>query len=180
MEPFFRCFWVKRMASEKRNYKQLIETTVEMAIKVGVIEIVEKIYLGLKDENESYRKMVMEGITHILETPNGSEIGYAAETFRNELMDCVLAAFHEQTTDDNIILNGFGAVVSALGLRAKPYFVQIVGTIHWRLNHKSIRIRQQAADLVTKIAHSMKVCGEEARLGRLGLNLNECLREEYP
>lgn len=40
LEPFFRCFWVKRMASEKRNYKQLIETTVEVAVKVGVIEIV--------------------------------------------------------------------------------------------------------------------------------------------
>ncbi len=39
------------MASEKRNYKQLIETTVEIASKVGVIEIVSKIYLGLKDEN---------------------------------------------------------------------------------------------------------------------------------
>ena len=39
------------MAAEKRNYKQLIETTVEIAVKVGVIEIVEKIYLGLKDEN---------------------------------------------------------------------------------------------------------------------------------
>jgi splicing factor 3B subunit 1 len=39
------------MASEKRNYKQLIETTVEIATRVGVIEIVEKLYLGLKDEN---------------------------------------------------------------------------------------------------------------------------------
>jgi len=39
------------MASEKRNYKQLIETIVEIASKVGVIEIVSKIYLGLKDEN---------------------------------------------------------------------------------------------------------------------------------
>lgn len=92
-------------------------------------------------------------------------------------MDCLLTAFHEQTTDDAIILNGFAAVINAYGLRAKPYFVQIVGTIHWRLNNKSIRIRQQAADLVAKIAHSMKICGEEARLGRLGLNLNECLRE---
>ena len=83
LDPFFRCFWVKRMASEKRNYKQLIETTVEIAVKVGVIEIVEKIYLGLKDENESYRKMVMEGLTKILDTPNGSELGYATETTRN-------------------------------------------------------------------------------------------------
>jgi splicing factor 3B subunit 1 len=147
------------MASEKRNYKQLIETTVEIATRVGVIEIVEKLYLGLKDENESYRKMVMEGITKILETEHGTEIGYAEENFRNELIDCVLAAFHEQTTDDSTILDGFGAVVNALGLRAKPYFVQIVGTIHWRLNHKNIRIRQQAADLVSKIAKSMRICG---------------------
>lgn len=83
LEPYFRSFWVRRMASEKRNYKQLIETTVEIASKVGVIELVSKIYLGLKDENESYRKMVMEGITKIVETENGSEIGYAEENFRN-------------------------------------------------------------------------------------------------
>jgi splicing factor 3B subunit 1 len=50
------------MAVEKRNYKQLIETTVELASKVGIIETIEKIYLGLKDENEAFRKMVMEGI----------------------------------------------------------------------------------------------------------------------
>lgn len=24
LDSFFRCFWVRRMASEKRNYKQLI------------------------------------------------------------------------------------------------------------------------------------------------------------
>ena len=95
-------------------------------------------------------------------------------------MDATLTAFHEQSTDEAVILNGFGAIVNSLGLRAKPYFVQIVGTINWRLNHKSIRIRQQAADLVSKIANCMKICGEETRLGRLGLNLNECLREEYP
>lgn len=72
LEQYFKCFWVRRMASEKRNYKQLIETTVEIAKRVGPIEIVEKLYLGLKDENESYRKMVMEGITKIVETEHGS------------------------------------------------------------------------------------------------------------
>jgi splicing factor 3B subunit 1 len=39
------------MALEKRNYKQLIETTVEIARKVGVTEIIERIYLNLKDKN---------------------------------------------------------------------------------------------------------------------------------
>lgn len=50
--------------------------------------------------------------------------------------------------------------MNSLGIRAKPYFAQIIGTIQWRLTSKSIRIRQQAADLVTKIAHCMKICGE--------------------
>ena len=49
LEPFLRCFWVKRMAADKRNSKQVIETTVEIATKVGVTELIEKIYHGLKD-----------------------------------------------------------------------------------------------------------------------------------
>ena len=61
---------------------------------MGVIEIVEKIYKGLKDENEAFRKMVMEGIEKIVITDSGSDISHAPESFRNELMDCVLTAFH--------------------------------------------------------------------------------------
>lgn len=71
------------MAIEKRNYKQLIETTVELGKKVGVIEIVERIYKGLKDENEAFRQMVMEGIDKIVSTENGSDISHAPEQFRN-------------------------------------------------------------------------------------------------
>ena len=31
---FFKHFWVRRMALDRRNYKQLVETTVELANKV--------------------------------------------------------------------------------------------------------------------------------------------------
>lgn len=46
------------------------------------------------------------------------------------------------------MLDGFGTVCSGLGRRAKPYLPQICGTILWRLNNKSAKIRQQATDLV--------------------------------
>lgn len=49
LDDYFRCFWTRRMAAEKINYKQLIETTTEIGIKVGVTEIVQRIHLGLKD-----------------------------------------------------------------------------------------------------------------------------------
>lgn len=65
-----------------------------------------------------------------------------------------------QVTDDaNVMLNGFGTVVNALGKRAKPYLSQICGTIKWRLNNKAAKIRQQAADLIARIAPVMKVTG---------------------
>lgn len=61
------------------------------------------------------------------------------------------------------MLNGFGTVVNALGKRVKPYLPQICGTVLWRLNNKSAKVRQQAADLISRTAVVMKTC-QEVRL----------------
>jgi len=66
-------------------------------------------------------------------------------------------------------LNGFGTIINSLGMRAKPYFAQICAYIVHRLANKSARVRQQAADLVSRIALSMMRCGEEQKLGKLGV-----------
>lgn len=34
LPEFFRCFWQRRMALDRRNYRALVETTVELASKV--------------------------------------------------------------------------------------------------------------------------------------------------
>jgi splicing factor 3B subunit 1 len=48
LPDFFKSFWVRRMALDRRNYKQVVETTVELAQKAGVAEIVGKIVNELK------------------------------------------------------------------------------------------------------------------------------------
>ena len=58
------------------------------------------------------------------------------------------------------MLNGFGTIVNTLSKRVKPYLPQICGTILWRLNNKSAKVRQQAADLISRIAVVMKTCQE--------------------
>lgn len=58
------------------------------------------------------------------------------------------------------MLNGFGTIVNQLGKRVRPYLPQICGTILWRLNNKSAKVRQQAADLISRIAVVMKTCQE--------------------
>ncbi len=49
---FFANFWVRRNALDKKNYKQLIDTTAEIALKVGGAEIIKILEPELKDENE--------------------------------------------------------------------------------------------------------------------------------
>ena len=52
LPEYFRNFWVRRMALDRRNYQQVVETTVELANRVGVAEITSRIVNDLKDESE--------------------------------------------------------------------------------------------------------------------------------
>ncbi|KAJ9125862.1 hypothetical protein QFC24_002646 [Naganishia onofrii] len=174
---FFRAFWVRRMALDKRSSKQLVETTVELARKAGVADIVGRIVNDLKDDSENMRKMTMETITRVIEASGAADID---ERLEIQLIDGIIYAFSEQTLEDNVMLDGFGAVVNALGIRAKPYLTQIVSTILWRFTNKSAKVRMQAADLATRLAVVIKNCGEDALLSKLGVVLFEHLGEEYP
>ncbi|KAG7005881.1 hypothetical protein G7Y79_00017g042630 [Physcia stellaris] len=177
LSEFFKSFWVRRMAMDKRNYRQVVETTVDLGQKVGVGEIVERVVNNLKDESEAYRKMTLETVEKVIASLGAADIG---ERLEERLIDGVLHSFQEQSVEDIVMLNGFGTVVNALGTRCKPYLPQIVSTILWRLNNKSATVRQQAADLISRIAMVMKQCGEDALMGKLGVVLYEYLGEEYP
>ncbi len=177
LSEFFKSFWVRRMALDKRNYRQVVETTVDIGQKVGVSEILERIVNNLKDESEAYRKMTVETVEKVIASLGAADIG---ERLEERLVDGILHAFQEQSVEDLVMLNGFGTVVNALGTRCKQYLPQIVSTILWRLNNKSATVRQQAADLVSRIALVMKQCGEDQLMGRLGTVLYEYLGEEYP
>merc|ERR1712136_223062 len=174
---FFKSFWNHRMALDRRSYRQLVDTTVEIANRVGAAEIVGRVVDDLKDENEQYRKMVMESIEKIMGNLGAADIDSRLE---EQLIDGILYAFQEQTTEDVVMLNGFGTIVNSLAKRVKPYLPQICGTILWRLNNKSAKVRQQAADLISRIAVVMKTCQEEKLMGHFGVVLYEYLGEEYP
>lgn len=177
LPDFFRAFWIRRMALDRRNYRQVVETTVELSLKVGVTEIVERIVGGLKDESEAFRKMTMETIEKVVASLGAADI---SEKLEERLIDGVLFAFQEQSVEDIVMLNGFGTVVNALGSRTKPYLPQISSTVLWRLNNKNANVRKQSADVVSRIATVMKQCDEEQMLQKLGVVLYEYLGEEYP
>ena len=82
LPEFFRNFWVRRMALDRRNYKQVVETTVELANKVGAAEIVARVCDDLKDESEPYRRMVMETIEHVVQDLGAADIDERLEESR--------------------------------------------------------------------------------------------------
>ncbi len=189
LPEFFRNFWIRRMALDRRNHNQVIETTVELANKVGCSDIISRIVDDLKDDSEPYRRMVMETVQQVLENLGSSDID---ERLEERLIDGILYAFQEQAVDASmtgsnafgkegqVMLDGFGTVVNALGERCKPYLKQIAGTIKWRLNNKAPSVRMQAADLIGRIAIVMKACSEDQLMGHMGVVLYEYLGEEYP
>ena len=70
------------MAMDRRNYRQLVDTTVKIDNKVGVAVIVGRIVEDLKDESEPYRRMVMETIEKVVAKLGVSDIdGRLEESF---------------------------------------------------------------------------------------------------
>jgi splicing factor 3B subunit 1 len=80
---------------------QLVDTTVEIANKVGTSEIISRVVDDLKDENEQYRKMVMETIEKIMGNLGAADIDSRLE---EQLIDGILYAFQEQTTEVNPVV----------------------------------------------------------------------------
>ena len=177
LDDYFDSFWVRRMASDRRNYREVLETTVEIANKVGVGEIAWRLVDNLKDDNEQFRRMSVDTLEKIMSNLGVADVD---ERLEERLIDGMMFSFQEQTTDDKIMLNGFGTLLAALGTRTKPYFPQIVSMILWRLNNKDPLVRQQSADLISRVALVMKACEEDELMGKLGIVLYEYLGEEYP
>lgn len=65
-------------------------------MQVGASEIINRIVDDLKDDNEQYRKMVMESIEKILANLGAADIDSKLE---EALIDGILYAFQEQTTE---------------------------------------------------------------------------------
>lgn len=65
---------------------QLVDTTVEIANKVGAAEITSRVVEDLKDENEQYRKMVMDCIEKVGVASGG--VVSEAVVYQGQLLSC--------------------------------------------------------------------------------------------
>ncbi|KAK8826053.1 hypothetical protein WA556_003782 [Blastocystis sp. ATCC 50177/Nand II] len=178
MPEFFRNMWTRRTAGNRYTAKILVETTNEIAQRVGAQEVIQRLVPCMKDENEWFRYMVLNSIRDVIGLLGTSDLDTRLE---EQLIDGLLFAFQEQAGEDaSAVVNCFGTVLKMLGVRAKPYMSEITDKIKWRLGGRNANVRMQAADLIARIAPSLKQCGEENALKNMGKVLYEYLGEEYP
>lgn len=182
IEPFLKCFWNRRTASDSRQLgKLVIDATSKLATQFEFLDVLELIVIYSKDENENLRRMSLEAINKMLLSGKDNLIGLDSQ-LETRLIDGILFAFQEQTIPSKVYLSAFGTIVSTLGIRVRPHINSIISTILYRLKNKSPEIRQQSSDLIVKIAPIIKVCSEndDDLLLKLILILYESLGEVYP
>lgn len=177
LTPFFAHFWINRMALDRNNYRLVVDTTLEIALKIGAGDIVGKLKDALKSESEPFRKMASEAIEKVVQQLGADEFDEHLDAL---LVDGLLYSFRLQTDDSNTVLHSFSTVLNAMGIRAKPFLLQIQQVVAHMLTHQLPKTRQLACDLVARIAPVMAICNEEGMMGRLGEILYENLGEEYP
>ncbi|KAI5955296.1 prp10 [Candida jiufengensis] len=182
IKPFFKSFWNRRTASDNSQIINLVvAATNHLADKFDFITIIMNIIYFSKDDNEQLRRLSIEALNVIISNKPDELLGLSTEQVES-LVDGVLFAFQEQSTQNKIYLNAFGAISKALALRMKPHLNSIISSVLYRMKNKSPEIRQQSSDLIAIIAPVIKLCSEtdDEILAKLILILYESLGEVYP
>ncbi|KAJ2448779.1 U2 snRNP component prp10, partial [Coemansia sp. RSA 2336] len=177
LPAFARAFWVRRVALDVRQRVLVLDATAELAAKTGAASVIELLIPLLKDAAAPLRSMSAAAVARVLDELGGLDIHGRLEEL---LIDATLFAFQEQAGDARSALDALASAVTALGPRARPYLQQIASALLWRLNNAQPPVRQQAADLVARIAPAMAACDETEMLSRVSIVLFEYLGEEYP
>lgn len=176
---FFKNFWVRRLVMDRRNIRPLQDLTIEFAGRVGVSHVVSRLAALLKDENEALRRVANETLANVLKLFSAADVDPQVEKL---IIDGTLYLFQEHTVDDpgNHVMSAIGATFQALGVRMRPYLVQISSLLLWRLAHRTAKIRQYSADLAASLAPIIAECHEDDLLNKLSVVFYENLGEEYP
>lgn len=176
---FFQNFWLRRIALEKRLGWLVVETTNEIAGRVGSVRVVEQIVERqiLTDSAEKLQTMGFDAIKAVSQIDSLIEL---SERLEQRLLDALLTALAHRSTMNRALIKAFSEVFRALGPRSKPYLGTAVNEFLNQLNKPVPELRQQSSLIIGNIASTIQIAKEETLLLQLSAVLYEQLGEEYP
>jgi splicing factor 3B subunit 1 len=174
--PFFSGFWsVRRITTDIKSYRTLVETTANIAVKVGNAEVLAYLVKDMKDDSEHFQRMVIEAVTKVVEKVG--TLGVPDDLIR-QLMDGVLTAFKLDDGSNRVVLDGVCALTCSLDVRLKSFLRPIFTDIKSRLQHTDGMVRMQAAELAARIAEKVAEADGFLFLQDLGRQLYEYVDKE--
>lgn len=177
LDPFFEGFWrVRRVAGDRRTAHLLVETTFELARKLGSVDVLLRLVPEMKDENDKFQGMVINAVRSVVEVAGTAACGEALVV---ALLDGAIAAVRQDELGmrKNVMLC-LATVCNSLGARLKPYLKQIFDLVNRRRESREAPMRAHAAELVTHIAHTVVVADGTFFLQDLGRSLYERLEDD--
>ncbi|RKP29773.1 ARM repeat-containing protein [Metschnikowia bicuspidata] len=182
LAPFFHSFWTRRTALDASAVAWLVvECTAQIAGKLDVSAVMERLAPLARDANEGLRRMACDAVARTLTHCTDAAV-LLDRDFDARLLDAVLYAFQHQKLPHALYLAAFGTICKTLGSRVQPHVMGILSTVLFRLKHSEVAVRQQAADLLAAVADTVYMCtrADPAVMRKLVLFLYELLGEVYP
>lgn len=179
VEPFVRSFWTRRAALDPAISRAVVAATAHLAT-VDPALVLSRVVPCARDASEPLRRMAAGAVAAVVVDSNAV---VALDARRDEqLVDAVVYAWQSQTEPSYVYLAAVGNVCTALGQRLAPHVPGLVSTVLYRLKSSDPAVRQQAADVVTRVAPVIHECGgaDSSLVRKLVLFLYEQLGEAYP
>lgn len=182
IDPFLKNFWNRRLAADSQKLSKLVvDATVGLSKKFDFLNLLQRIIIYSKDENEALRKLCVTSVDAMITSSTDMLIGLDSH-LEYALVDGILYAFQEQTIRSRVYLQAFKSLSSVLKERMAPHIDSIISTVLYRVKNKDPEVRQQATDLIVIMAPVIKQCNrdDDTLLMKLVLVLYESLGEVYP
>ena len=155
LKSYFEGFWIRHASVDRKEYRQLIDTTTDIAKKVGCSDVIDYLLPEMNDADPSFQKMVLDCVQKLMEAVGTIDL---TQEQVQRLVSATLEAFGNGTSDAVVVVNTLDAVCNGLGQRLQSHVTDIVGRIQFRFKQKESAVRQQAADVTARIAKTIFSC----------------------
>uniref|UniRef100_A0A7S1W9J5 Splicing factor 3B subunit 1 domain-containing protein n=1 Tax=Neobodo designis TaxID=312471 RepID=A0A7S1W9J5_NEODS len=175
--PFFAAFWTVRLAIDRRTMRLLLETTVDIAKRIGAATPLQVLSDYLRDrELDSGQRPALQAVNRIVERVGTVELTaeMAAKLFESAL-DCL------QSDEAGSAFTAVTCIVSictSLENRMTPFVMQLIAFVKSRLTHSVAGVRRQAAELIGRVAEPIVACQRADQLVEVSRGLVERLSGE--
>jgi splicing factor 3B subunit 1 len=175
--PFFAAFWTVRLAIDRRTIRSLLETTVELAKRVGAATPLQVLTDFLRDRDMDVgQRPALQAVNRIVDRVGTVEL---TADLSARLFECALDTLQgDESGSAYAAVTCIISICKSLERRMAPFVMQLIAFVKARLTHSTPNVRRQAAELIGRVAEPVIACQRADQLADVSRLLVERLSGE--